>query len=706
MNKLLKLIIIPAVFLSMSGIACATPAVRQDAPEESPGKIFRMEEVVVTATKTPEKRKDIPNAIIIINKTDVQTSGAKTIGELLSNELGIDWRTRGNYGGAKEEIQIRGMESEGTQVFVNGVNMNSPSLGSADVGRIPLNSIERIEVVKGSGSLLYGSGAMAGTVNIITKRPQRDKIDLKAEAGYGSQNTYRLSAEQGMFIAGDFGYYLTAGRQETDGFRDNSYLRHNDVSLKLVLDKRETMDISLYGDYINRTFGLPGVRPPAGTQNYYKGGEIFYNSEAASLLNHGGARDGHIVLEIKGKPAPWIGYNLKGHYTNMESYNYERYSSNGKGKEDRVTNRVSGVDGHLDIAAFDGATLLIGGEYKKFDWKTEGRNLDASALPASEDTTGANVSTSGIFAEAQYRPSKYWKALAGFRREENSMFGSANLPLFGLIVNPLTETTFKINSGRHFLAPTLNQLFWPADEMGKGNPDLKPETGWHTDVTLEQSIMKNKIFLTTSLFHWNLDDKIQWERDTSGVSSPINLDGYKASGVEAGIRIGPFYDLTLVLNYTYTDAEEKSRAYTRQDYVTPDIRYELVSRRSAYTPEHQFKGNLTYRNTSGLGVTATARYTGDRLMYQTEKIVAGGVDTKTVTYDLSSYWTVDLKIEQRLYKHWILSLSGNNLLNADYDTYLATFTDRNKPAGDPQRTTMCAYPGSGRSIFAGVAYEF
>jgi len=177
-----------------------------DAPVQSPEKAVTLEEVVVTATKTTEKRRDIPNSVVIVDKKDIQTSGAKTVGDLLSNELGIDWRTRGNYGGAKEEIKIRGMESNATQVFVNGINMNSPSLGDADVSKIPLNNIERIEVVKGSGSLLYGSGAMAGTVNIITKRPKKDKMVLKAEAGYGSQNTYRLSAEQGMFLAGDFGW--------------------------------------------------------------------------------------------------------------------------------------------------------------------------------------------------------------------------------------------------------------------------------------------------------------------------------------------------------------------------------------------------------------------------------------------------------------------------------------------------------------------
>ncbi|MCX5854790.1 MAG: TonB-dependent receptor [Deltaproteobacteria bacterium] len=703
MKKILKLLIIFAVCLLIVQWSGYAVAAQEGGSQEN---AVMLEAVIVTATKTPEKRRDIPNSVVIVDKKDIQASGAKSVGDLLSNELGIDWRTRGNYGGAKEEIKIRGMESNATQVFVNGVNVNSPSLGDADVSKIPLNNIERIEVVKGSGSLLYGSGAMAGTVNIITKRPQKDKMVLKAEAGYGSQNTYRLSAEQGMFLAGDFGYYLTAGRSETDGFRDNSDLRHNDVSLKLVLDKKEAIDISLYGDYVDRTFGLPGVKPPEGTRDYYRSGVKFYNSEASSLLNKGGDKDGHLVLEVKGKPLKSLGYNLKGHYANMDGYNYTRYESTGKGKEDWVTNQVLGADGSLDIHPIDGATLLLGGEYKDFDWKSQSYGLDASGSPISETTTKARVFTKGAFAEGQYRPSQYWKALAGVRHEVNSMFGSENLPLFGLIINPFDTTAFKINHGKHFLAPSLNQLFWPEDAMGRGNPDLKPEIGWHTDVTAEQSFLDNKIFMTVSYFHWNVDDKIQWVMDTTGVSSPINLAGYKADGLEAGVRIGPYYDFTLALNYTYTDAEEENRAYTRQDYTTPDIRYALVKRRAAYTPDHQFKGDLIYRSTIGLTMTATARYMSDRVMYQTEKITTTGVNTKTVTYTLDPYWTMDLKMEQRLYKHWILSLSGNNLFDKAYDTYLATFTDRSKASTDPGRTVMCGYPGAGRSIFAGVAYEF
>ncbi|MDD4356587.1 MAG: TonB-dependent receptor [Smithellaceae bacterium] len=672
---------------------------------ESSNGAIRMEEVVVSATKLPSIRKDIPNAVVIKDMKDIQASGAKTIGELLAGEPGMDWQTYGNYGGSTQEIHIRGMRGNATQVLVNGVNVGSPSLGVADVGKIPVDNIERIETVKGSGSLLYGSGAMAGTVNIITREPSRDKMDLKVSAGYGTQNTYRLAAENGMFVVGDFGYYLTAGRTETDGFRDNSWLRQNDVSLKLLFDKKEKIHISLYGDYIDRSYGVPGVKPPAGTQDYYVAGDRFYNSESSTLLDHSSDKDGHLVLNVKGKPIKWFGYDLKGYYTNLENYNYARYAFDGTGAENWVTNRVLGTDGHLDIYPFDGAQLLLGFEYKDFNWKNQSYGLASLGLrDGSDSTIEAHVFTQGYFMEAEYRPFKYGKAFAGFRHEIHSAFGSENLPRIGMVINPFETTALKITHGKHFLAPALNDLYWPADPYNRGNPDLKPENGWHTDVTVEQSLFKDKLFMTISYFHWNVDDKIQWEPDSQGVWSPINLAGYTADGIEAGLKVGPFYGLSLGLSYTYTNAEEENRDYLRQDYgwppaIPPDFQYIMVKRRATMTPENQFKGDLTYKSNFGLTATATLRYVGDQIVYNTE--TTAYPDTQTINYTIGSYWTADLKIEQRLFKHWILSLAGYNLFDREYDVRLQSFTDQTT-----FKSTMCGYPGRGRSVFGSVSYEF
>lgn len=666
--------------------------------------VYTLEEIIVSATKTPERRMDIPNAAITKEKGEIETSGARTVGELLANEPGIDWQTFGNYGGAVQGIHIRGMRGDATQVFTNGVNINAPSLGMADVGKIPMDNIERIEVIKGSGSLLYGSGAMGGTVNIFTKSPKRDRVDLEVTAGYGTENTYRLNAQHGMFLIGDFGYYLTAGRTETDGFRDNSSLRQNDASIKLVLDRGELINISLFGDYIYREYGVPGVKPPRGTQEYSIGGTSFYNGEAASLLDRSRDRDGNIVLEVGGHPVKQFSYNLKGYSSSMENHNYERWvSTGGTGSANWITNKVSGITGHAKIMPLNGVGLLIGGEYKDIHWENKAYDLNTVGQRTAKTKDSASLHTKGIFAEGEFRYSPYLKVIAGIRHEDNSAFGTENIPRFGLVVNPSETIAFKVNHGRHFKAPTPNDLYWPAGPFTSGNPDLKPEIGWHSDVTYEHSLLKDRVFLTLSYFRWNVDNKIQWEPDSSGLWVPINLGGFKADGIEAGVRIGPFHNFSVALNYTYTDAEEKNREYTKQDYgwppfLPPDFRYNMVKRRATMVPQNQFKGEFTYKTDFGLSATLTGRYVGDRVVYRTE--YTAYPDTDTVKYRMGPYWTVDMRLEQRFYDHWTLSLDGKNLLNDKYETQMGTFVDRFGTA------TISGYPGAGRSVYLGLSYRF
>ncbi|MCK5543629.1 MAG: TonB-dependent receptor, partial [Desulfobulbaceae bacterium] len=558
-----------------------------------------MEEVVVSATKTEEMRKDVVNSIILKDATDIDESSAESLGELLANEPGVDWRTRGGYGGASEEIRIRGMESNATQVLVNGISVNSPSLGRADVSKIPLNNIERIEVVKGAGSLLYGSGAMGGTVNIMTKRPERDETAARVRAGYGSQGSYRISVEQGMFAFGDFGYYLTAGRSETDGFRDNSDLTHNDVSLNLVFDKGDGLNISLYGEYVDREFGLPGVKPLDGTKDYFINNQKFYNDDVADLLNHGSDKDGRLVFRVRSRPVDWLAFHFTTHYVDMENYYYGRYRFNGTGDKTWVNNRVSGVEANIDITPFQGASLLLGSEYKDYDWERDNISLDNGGIEINGSKTGAEsgLHTTGAFAEASYRPCNFFKALAGIRHEDHSTFGSELLPLYGLIINPLKNTVLKLSHGKHFMAPTLNDLFWPEDPYTKGNPDLKPETGHHTDVTFEQTLFDDKLFVTLSYFCWNVDDKILWDLDANWLYTPQNLNSYKADGMEAGVKIALLQNFSFAVNYTYTDAKEEN---------------EFVTRRATYTPAHQLKGDLTFWSDFGFSGMATVRYVGER----------------------------------------------------------------------------------------------
>jgi outer membrane cobalamin receptor len=654
-------------------------------------RTFILEDTVVTATKTEESRSDIPNSIILMDETDIEESPSGSLGGLLANELGIDWRTYGGFGGASHGIHIRGMGADGTQVFVNGVNVNSPSLGQADVARIPLNNIERIEVVKGSGSLLYGTGAMGGTVSIITKRPERDEVDLQVDAGFGSERAYKISVEHGMFLSDEFGYYFTLGHRETDGFRDNSDLTHTDVSLKLVYEKLNIWNISLYGDYIDREYGRPGVKPPPGTENFFVNGVQVYSSDAASMLDKGGDEDTHLVLEVKGSPSEKLDLNVRADYARMKAYNliryYDSFSESVPGSKSWTTNEASTIEGNMDFNPYEGLNFFLGADYRDYDWENESVDLngDGSENAGMREKTSAQLDTSGLYAEAKYRPCDYFRFMAGVRREDHSTFGTETISRYGFTVNASEDTVFKFSRGKHFKAPTLNDLFYPHEDWGwgmgaSGNQNLRPETGYHTDVTFEQTLFDDKAFLTFSYFDWDINDKIRWIPDESYFYRPQNLDRYEADGWELGTKIGPFYNIVLALSYTSTDAEE-------------DLQ-DGVKRQALYTPDSQFKGDLKYWTESGFSASTTIRYVSDR----PGNYASNGDVNPSKTLD--NYWTTDVKIEQRIYEHWVFSLQCNNLFDKEYDTYFSSFYN------STGTSVIAGYPGGGRSVLFNVSYVY
>lgn len=681
---MLRYILIIVLFVMILPGVCLSSEEKADNKE-----VFTLDEMIVSATKTEERRGDISNSVILIDKEDISRSTANGFGDMLGNENGIDLRTRGDYGGATQEIHIRGMGADGALVLVNGIVINSPSIGSANISGISLNGIEKIEVVKGSGSLLYGTSAMAGVINIITKGPEKDIIDLELSAGYGSNATYEIAAAQGMFLTEDLGYYLKANKRETDGFRSNAGLDHKDISLRLIYDNGYGPDISIYGDYTDRVYGNPGVKTPSGTRDFIINGIKLYDSESSNLLNEGGDKDMHLAFDINGAPLDRLRLNLKGTYMDMESYNKNvYYFFTLSGNKTWVKNIVDSLEGNADIDLFKGMNLLIGAEYKRYKWENSGITLDENGaeINGTETETVAGLHTFGLLTEAQYRPNDHIKMIAGLRREGHSEFGTEYVPRYGIVISPYENTAIKLNYGRHYNAPTPNALFWPYEDWGwgmgtQGNRNLRPETGKHSDVGIEQGLFNDNLFVNITYFRWDIEDKINWIPDASFFYRPQNLDRYKSYGWEIGLDARPLNNLTFSLAYTFTDAEEEISGG--------------VARKALYTSDSYFKSSMKYLDDSGFNASATIRYTGDRPAYY----VLNSDTEPSVTLD--SYYTIDLKIEKDFLDKWIVSLQCNNLLDKEYDTYVESFMDQASGI-----MTMERYPGEGRSFFLKVSYRY
>ncbi len=668
------------VLLMLAPMVAMLPTLALAGEDSSGGTPTVMDEVVVTATKTTETRGGVVNTVVLKDSLDIEETPASSLGEALAGEPGLDWRTYGNYGGATETLSIRGMNADGTQVAVDGVVINSPSLGTADLSLVSLNSIERVEVIEGPGSVLYGSGASGGTVNIITKSPSRDGNTGKIEAGIGSQATTYVAGENGGFLIGDLGYYLTFNHKESDGFRDNSDLTHNDASLKLVLDKGKPFLATLDVGLVDRDYGLPGVKPPAGTLPYILNGTAFYNGDSATLLDHGSEKDGRAALTFKGAATNWLDWRFKGDFLKQDSNSISRYYWDGTGEKTEITNTVAGVEGNVNLHPVKWANLLLGNDYRNYDYNSKSGGLDTAGAETGYLLTDEShrVFTNGTFAELSVQPIDKVKVIGGYRHEYHSLFGNEDVIRYGTVITPWKDAAIKLNRGQHYKAPTMNDLFWPDDGYStKGNPDLKPETGWHSDITLEQGgLFNGKLFVSATWFKWNVDDKIRWNYDpTTYYYTPLNLDTYDATGWEFHVKVGPYYAVQADFSLTLLDASEQMGSGP--------------TRAALYTPDQQVKIQLSHVSDFGLTSSVTTRFTGSRPGYYASKTAT------EPTIELDSYWTVDVKLQQAIGEHWKVTLQALNLLDEKYDTYIGTFYPT---------YTQCPYPGAGRSVLASVAY--
>jgi len=250
MHKFFKSIVVLAVFFLVIASGGFTLAAPQSGPQE---KAIVMEEVVVTATRDTEEVRNIPANVSVITAKDIEKSGATSIVEVLDKLESIQFR---NYSGNASQslIDLRGFGGDNpfgkTLIMLDGRRLNRPDMSSINWLQIPLNNIERIEVVRGASSVLYGDAAVGGVINIITKKGEgKPKFDASVIAGsYGLHNE-----RAGVTGAVDkWTYALNGENNFAFGYRERSKLSSQGGGLKVGYDASELFNISL-GLSFNKT---------------------------------------------------------------------------------------------------------------------------------------------------------------------------------------------------------------------------------------------------------------------------------------------------------------------------------------------------------------------------------------------------------------------------------------------------------------------
>jgi len=248
------------VYLWIAGFSLAPGSIPYGAEPEKKEEeeVPVLQEVVVTATRQEKEIRKIPANVTVITEEDIENSNAKNVADLLRSEQGIVVRDLlGN--GKNAQVDMRGFGETGpfnTLVMVDGRRINQIDLSGVDWTQIPLDQIQRIEIVRGTGSVLYGDNAVGGMINIITKPPAK-KMAAAAGSTVGSYDRIKgkASVSGGQEIIGGS---LSVSYEETDGYRRNNEFRTRDVGGKIVLDGTDYLSFTLSGSHHRDDFGLPG----------------------------------------------------------------------------------------------------------------------------------------------------------------------------------------------------------------------------------------------------------------------------------------------------------------------------------------------------------------------------------------------------------------------------------------------------------------
>jgi len=543
MSSLILVMTITAIWLIFANSALLA------AEAEEP---VSLEPIVVTATRTEESPEKIASSVTVITAEEIEKSRYITAKETLRRVPGLALSSQGGLG-RTSSVFIRGARSEDTLVMIDGMEINDP----INPGRffnfadLTTNNIQQIEVVRGPQSPLYGSDAMGGVINIITKRGQGPpEFSLFAEGG--SHATFREILESSG-AAGPWDYSFSAGRIDSDGIGSDDDYDNTSLSGRMGFQLSEQALLEFFFRALDAETHLDdwdfmaneSVNDPNFVQDtdfqLYQGR---YTQEISDLWES--------ILRVG-----YFDNDRQHHDRPDEDEDVPGYFSEGD-----YEGTIFDVDWQHNLYANERNTLTFGIEYETESGESEYRDYftpDPSRFPEE------SVHTWGYYVQNQFELTDRLYLTAGIRLDDHQEFGSEETYKLGAAYHiPQTKTRIKGTLGTGFKAPTLYQLYTPPildyNFLG-GNPDLDPEESESYDIGIEQILWHGRVWLSAVYFNNEYDDYITYtsEPDPDNpdvfVSFYDNLSGAESKGWELEIRYDPTESVSFYGTYTYTDTE-------------------------------------------------------------------------------------------------------------------------------------------------------
>ncbi|HTY80053.1 MAG TPA: TonB-dependent receptor [Candidatus Bathyarchaeia archaeon] len=521
----------------MTVLFVAGRAAAQDAkPEEAKQPVAqKVDPVVVTATTVPTPAEQLGVSLNVITGEDFKTYHYNSVDDAFRNIPGVNVVQQGSYGKVST-LSIRGANASQVLILVDGVRVSSPTLGQTDLSDISPDMIERIEVIRGGQSTLYGADAIGGVVNIITKKGTGPFSAVVENMG-GNYDTFsNRVAVNGAYKMVDYSLYGSHFESNGQFTNDNTNTNAAGGRVGITLPWDSALGVSYR--YNKNDVGVPvkGVFPPP--QPIVP----FINPNAKQQTET-------TVLSVDARTHPvdwWEARGRFGRYTNNQGFQDPvdpGFDFDTPFRSQVDTERLEyELLNSIIIGPWSTSTVGFGYRYEHGD---------------NQGVFQASQNVKWFMFEQQFRLFDRLFITGGTRIEDNSVFGTATTGQGSvLFVIKETGTRLRGSAGSGFRAPTFNDLFFPQF----GNPNLLPERSQTWDIGLDQSLWGNRIRLKATYFHTNFTDAITCcvPLPTAPFGGPVNAGSARSRGVEASMDVDLLPNLVATFVYTYTDTDNFS----------------------------------------------------------------------------------------------------------------------------------------------------
>jgi iron complex outermembrane receptor protein len=650
--------------------------------------------VVVTATRFPEKQLEHPVGVTVITREEIATSAAATLPDLLSRYAGIN--TRNTSGSPDVSIDMRGFGMSGDQntlVLLDGQRLNDIELTTIRWSAIPMEAIERVEIQRGGGAVLYGAGASGGTINIITRSPIAGDRSATVGASYGSYNANELRGT--VNVAGtNAGLSLTANQYNSDNYRNNNRLEQGNV----LGDLRWTGDraglVFKFG-LDNQSLRLPGVRTVAQLETDPRGSATpnDYNKREgaqATLSGHYAFNSAEFAVDLSyrdtKRTAFFDDYTGAGFSTFLDTHATVWALT----PRLKVPYQLLGRDN----------VLIFGMDADTWDYRSlRAARLDQLGTPqvdlsatqkdrayyfqnhtafgaATKLTLGARLQQVDIVANDRVNPASYANTSQARspRAWDIALRHSLTpaLALYGKLgASFRVATVDEIYS--QFGGPVFDSIVTP----------LEPQTSHDYEIGAEYRTATGN--LQARMYRMDLRNEIHFNAVTF---ANMNLSPTQRQGVEleGNHKLGGRIDL--FASYTHARALFREGIYNGFDPNFNPISVDLSGKNVPLVPRNSAKVGLTWKLADKTRLSGALGYVGKQY-YDNDQ-------TNTFPGQMPSFVTADAKLNH-VTGPWTFTLAGNNLTDKKYYTYAI----RNS-AG----TSFNAYPMAGRNFMLTAAYRF